>query len=235
MSTLVHTGLAGALPKLVDDLRASASELFLRCAARVSLFWLVLRVCCGAFLACVFDARSPFEGINSVNLASEGVGGVSSAPRARWFRIGDSRTAASCARIVSARSRRERFLFEQLYLARRVPCAEELEAICRGGWVDGDPVLAVEFASLSAAGEHTAAGSARIALSRGQRRVGAEVLVPLPESSPSASVAVFPFPFGAIDLAEIHSRVWPCAAAAQPPDGARAAAAIARARARLQT
>lgn len=225
MATLVHTGLAGALPKLVDDLRASASELFLRCAARVSLFWLVLRVCCGAFLACVFDARSPFGGVD----------GVSSVPRARWFRIGDSRTAANCARIVSARSRRERFLFEQLYLARRVPCAEELEAICRGGWVDGDPVLAVEFASLSAAGEHTAAGSARIALSRGQRRVGAEVLVPLPESSPSASVAVFPFPFGAIDLAEIHSRVWPCAAAAQPPDGARAAAAIARARARLQT
>lgn len=222
MSTLVHTGLAGALPKLVDDLRASASELFLRCAARVFLFWLVVRVCCGAFLACVFDARSPLEGVNS-------------APRARWFRIGDSRTAASCARIVSARSRRERFLFEQLYLARRVPCAEELEAICRGGWVDGDPVLAVEFASLSAAGEHTAAGSARIALSREQRRVGAEVLVPLPESSPSASVAVFPFPFGAIDLAEIHSRVWPCVAAAQPPDGARAAAAIARARARLQT
>ncbi len=253
MPALVHSGLAaGVFSKLAYDLeqfyysgRAAVVELLLRCVTRAILFWLVFRVCCRAFFACALDSWT-------------------SSP-ARWFRVGGSQTAVNNARILHARSRRERFLFEQLYLARRVPCAEELEAVCRFGLIRGDPALVVEFASqpgpgLDGAGEKM--GTANVKFSRGPRVVEAcgqdafviqglggdlvpeggakEALSGTPTPPPWTSDAsirkflvVFPFPFGAIDLAEIHSRVWP-PATPRAFNGAGAAHAIERARARHQ-
>lgn len=240
MATFVFLGLASAFPKLASDFRAAVSarvvgftapELFLRLASRAILFWLVFRVCCCAFLACAYDMWSPRQ--------------------ARWFCIGDARSAATHARIRSARSRRERFLFEHLYLARRTPCIEELEAVCRGGWVRGDPAIAVDFALRRKPTEsiqRVVAGSARITFLCGPRAISTEVLQrsPGPASEaadetgcaptggppPPQALKVFPFPFGAIDLAEIHSCIWPPAPTA--PDGTKVAEAIARVRARRQ-
>ncbi len=259
MSALILTGLVGAIPKVMDDITERAKTWIKACfmserierlccsglqwTANVILFWLVVRVCCCACFAWALDTCFP--------------------RRPRWLHIGDFRTSAKAARIMSARSRFERFLFEQLYLARRVPCAEEFEAVCAVGRVYGDPAIVVEFAPQSQptgdAGKedspvafHDQGFVARVTFSRHPRMISADAImnniVVGSESPPTLPTVVefardtasgtqpvrqtFPFPFGAIDLAEIYSRVWPSAAPLHPTIDA--SAAIARARMRRE-